>query len=112
MSLLSKVNDIDTSNIHINNDLVKISRWAYQWKMSFNPDIKSKQQKYFFFFSKEFFKRLPLILSRKQLLTIEKAFVRSLLDYADIIYDKSFSDSLIRAIKSTSRERLYKELGL
>ena len=49
MSLLSKVNDIDTSNIHINNDLVKISRWAYQWKMSFNPDIKSKQQKYFFF---------------------------------------------------------------
>ena len=49
MSLLSKVNDIDTSNIHINNDLVKISRWAYQWKMSFNPDIKSKQQKFFFF---------------------------------------------------------------
>ena len=111
MSLLSKVNDIDTSNIDINNDLVKICRWAYQWKMSFNPDIKSKQQKYFFF-SKKFFKRLPLILSRKQLLTIEKAFVRSLLDYADIIYDNSFSEPLIRAIKSTSRERLYKELGL
>ena len=111
MSLLSKVNDIDTSNIHINNDLVKISRWAYQWKMSFNPDIKSKQQKYFFFL-KGVFQKTSLNISRKQLLTIEKAFVRSLLDYADIIYDKSFSDSLIRAIKSTSRERLYKELGL
>ena len=26
----------------MNNDLVKINRWAYQWKMSFNPD-PSKQ---------------------------------------------------------------------
>ena len=59
MSLLSKVNDIDTSNIHINNDLVKISKWAYQWKMSFNPDIKSKQQKYFFFSQRSFSKDFP-----------------------------------------------------
>ena len=33
-SLFSKIKDIDTSNIDINNDLVKINRWAYQWKMS------------------------------------------------------------------------------
>ena len=33
-SLLSKIKDIDTSNIDINNNLVKINRWAYQWKMS------------------------------------------------------------------------------
>ena len=26
----------------LNDDLEKISNWAYQWKMSFNPD-KSKQ---------------------------------------------------------------------
>lgn len=37
-SLYSKVNDVDTSNIDINNDLVKISRWVYQQKMSFNPE--------------------------------------------------------------------------
>ena len=41
-SLFSKINDIDTSNIDINNDLVKISRWAYLWKMSFNPDINKQ----------------------------------------------------------------------
>ena len=29
----------------VNNDLVKINRWAYQWKMSFNPDpIKQAQE--------------------------------------------------------------------
>ena len=54
MSLLSKVNDIDTSNIDINNDLVKICRWAYQWKMSFNPDIKS-----IFFSQRSFLKDFP-----------------------------------------------------
>ena len=39
---------IDTSNIDINNDLVKISRWAYQWKMSFNPDINKQATEVYF----------------------------------------------------------------
>ena len=47
-SLYSKINDIDTSNIDINNDLVKISRWAYQWKMSFNPDIYKQATEVYF----------------------------------------------------------------
>ena len=27
-----------------NNDLVKINTWAYQWKMSFNPDPNKQAQ--------------------------------------------------------------------
>ena len=42
MSLFSKINDIDASNIGISNDLVKTSKWAFQCKISFNLDI-SKQ---------------------------------------------------------------------
>ena len=38
-------------------------------------------------------KKLSLILSRNLLLTIYKTFVRSHLDYGDIIYDKPFNDS-------------------
>ena len=41
-SLFSIVHDIDEAKNDLNNDLVKITKWAYQWKMSFNPDI-SKQ---------------------------------------------------------------------
>ena len=37
-SLFSKVIDINNSNSQLNSDLVKISNWAFQWKMSFNPD--------------------------------------------------------------------------
>ena len=41
-SLFSTVYDINEATNSLNNDLVKITQWAYQWKMSFNPDI-SKQ---------------------------------------------------------------------
>ena len=41
-SLFSVVHNANTTAKELNNDLVKINRWAYQWKMSFNPD-PSKQ---------------------------------------------------------------------
>ena len=37
-SLFPKVNDKSNSNTELNSDLAKISNWAFQWKMSFNPD--------------------------------------------------------------------------
>ena len=36
-SLFSKVIDKNNSNSQLNSDLAKISKWAFQWKMSFNP---------------------------------------------------------------------------
>ena len=67
------------------------------------------------------------ILPRSALLTIYKCFVRTHLDYADIIYDQAFSNSfhqkiesvqynttlaITGAIRGTSREKIYQELGL
>ena len=72
-------------------------------------------------------KKLSLFLSRKTFLTIYKSFVRPNLDYADIIYDKPFNESfktktemiqyggalvIPEAIKGTSHDRLYQEIGL
>ena len=37
-SLFSKVININESANDLNIDLEKISQWAYQWKMQFNPD--------------------------------------------------------------------------
>ena len=47
MSLFSKINGIDISN-NDNKELVKISRWAYQWKMLFNPDINKQATEVYF----------------------------------------------------------------
>ena len=39
-------------------------------------------------------KKLSLTLSRNSFLTIYKTFVRPILDFADIIYDKPLTESL------------------
>ena len=47
-SLFSVVHDKNTSANELNNDLRKISNWAYQWKMSFNPDPLKQAQEVIF----------------------------------------------------------------
>ena len=70
-------------------------------------------------------KDLFLTLSRNILLTIYKTFVRPILDYSNIIYDKSLTESfqdklemlqynaalvITGLIKGTSRDRIYRKL--
>ena len=44
-SLFSLVQKINTSATHLNNDLkIKISNWAFTWKMRFNPDPSKQAQ--------------------------------------------------------------------
>ena len=47
-SLFSIVQDITTSTVSLNNDLTKISEWAVQWKMNFNPDPSKQAHKVLF----------------------------------------------------------------
>ena len=37
-SLFLVIHNVDTSANELNNDLYQINKWAFQWKMSFNPD--------------------------------------------------------------------------
>ena len=72
-------------------------------------------------------RKLQNVLPRITLVTIYKAFVRPHLDYGDILYDQAFNNSfhdrlesiqynaclaITGAIRGTSREKLYQELGL
>ena len=41
-SLFSKVIDKNNSNSQLNSDLAKISKWAFQWKISFNSDTNKQ----------------------------------------------------------------------
>ena len=51
-SLFSVVNDASVSASRLNNDLAKIRFWAFNWKMSFNPDL-TKQAKEVIFSKKK-----------------------------------------------------------
>ena len=72
-------------------------------------------------------RKLHHILPRSPLLTIYKSFIRPHLDYGDIIYDQAYNASfhqkldsiqynaalaITGAIRGTSKEKLYNELGL
>ena len=73
--------------------------------------------------------KLHNILPRSALITIEKSFIGPYLDYSDIVYDQGYNASfhqklkleplqynaclaITGAIRDTSREKLYEELGL
>ena len=47
-SLFSVVHDTDTSASDLNHNLEKISEWAFQWKMKFNPDHTKQAQEIIF----------------------------------------------------------------
>ena len=174
-SLFSVVENVNVSSRNLNNDLQKITDWAHQWKMNFNPDPTKQAQEVVFsrkthkqdhptiFFNqvpvlqvnsqkhlglildtqlsfKEHLKnilnkanktigllrKLQSVLPRAPLVTIYKSYVRPLLDYGDVIYDQTYNSSfhqmiekvqynaalsITGAIRGTSREKLYQELG-
>ena len=47
-SLFSVIHDSNTTSNELNDDLVKISNWACQWNMSFNPDPYKQAQEIIF----------------------------------------------------------------
>ena len=51
-SLFSTITSLVISSTNPNKDLLKITQWAYQWKISFNPDI-TKQAKEMIFSRKK-----------------------------------------------------------
>ena len=154
---------------------MKISNWAFQWKMRFNPDPNKQAQEVIFsrkinnidhpplYFNQNLVKsssshkhlgmvldtrldfnlhlknvqnkvkkticllrKLQNTLPRTSLITIFKSFMRPILDYGDIIYNRAYNTSfhqniesiqynaalaITGAVRGTSREKLYQELG-
>ena len=148
-SLFSVISDPTITARLLNNDLEKIQQWAFQWKMSFNPDPSKQAQEIIFskknikpnhpdlYFNQLKVKRvstqkhlgvildeklnfnahlktvfdkttkcigilrkLRFFIPRHSLITIYKSFIRSQLDYADVIYDKPSNESFLTRIES------------
>lgn len=48
-SLFSIVHDSAVSSVVLNDDLLKVSQWALQWKMIFTPHVSKQDQEDAFF---------------------------------------------------------------
>ena len=94
-------------------------------KLNYNTYIKEKLSKVYKGIG--LLRNLSNKLSRQALVTIYKVFIRPHLDYGDIVYDKPDNGTFINkiekaqydaalaiigAIRDTSREKLYAELGI
>ena len=114
------------NNIPLSNNLFqKHLGLTLDIKLNFSEHIKSITKKN----SKTmgFLRKIQQIFPRSTLFTIYKTFIRSRLHYADIIYDQGYNSAfhdkfesvqynaclaIAGAIKSTSTEKIYQELGL
>ena len=70
-SLFSHVFNEDTSQDELNNDLQKVSEWAFQWKMEFNPDPNKQAQDVIFSKKAESNNSLPLNFNKTEVRTCQ-----------------------------------------
>ena len=126
-----KRKDIIHPNLIFNNSVVnkvpcqKHLGLLLDHKLDFNDHLKVISAK----FSKGvgLLRKLNHILPRSSLLTIYKSFIRPHLDFGDIVFNQAFNESFHNkletlqysaalattgAIRGSSREKLYQELGL
>ena len=124
------INKTDHPPLYFNENLVKSSSthkhlgMILDTKLDFSLHLKYVQNKA----NKTigFLRKLQDTLPRTLLITIFKSFIRPHLDYGDIIYDRAYNTSfhqniesiqynaalaITGAVRGTSREKLYQELG-
>ena len=114
-SLFSVIDDSNTSALELNSDLAKINRWAFKWKMSFNPDPKNQAQEVIFSQICKAISHPQLVFNNNNVIqatsqkhlgiilhtrSFYKAFVRPHLDYCDILYDKAHNASFHQKLES------------
>ena len=84
ISLFAAVKNVAASNIYLNNNLKRMGKWAFQWKMNYNPDpIKHAQE---------------LIFSRKVQMTNHPSLF--------------FNENVVPRNKRLLQGKLYQGLGL
>ena len=99
-----KINKIDHPPLYFNQNLVKSSSnhkhlgMVLDTRLDFNLHLKNVQNKV----NKTIglLRKLQNTLPRTSLITIFKSFIRPLLDYGDIIYDRAYNTSFHQNIES------------
>ena len=66
-SLFATVHNINKATHDLSNDLTKITKWAFQWKMSFNPDISKQAHEIIFTCKRSIVSHPPLTFNNKQI---------------------------------------------
>ena len=100
-SLLSVIHDSSTTRNELNDDLVKISNWTYQWKISFNPDPNKQAQEVSFSGKTKKLNHPPLTFSKS---TVSQSTYQK---HLGVILDASLSfDEHLISIQSKTNKTI------
>ena len=98
-SLFFVIHGSSTTRNELNDDLVKISNWEYQWKMSFNPDLNKQAQEVIFSRKTKKLNHPPLTFSKS---TVSQSTYQK---HLGVILDASlsFDEHLISVQSKTNK---------
>ena len=73
-SLFSTITSPAISSSNLNEDLIRLTQWVYQWKMSFNPDITKQAQEIIFSRKKNDTSHPSLYFTNARIKSVQKHF--------------------------------------
>ena len=98
-SLLSIVNSVNTSAATLNNVLLKIQDWSYQWKVSFNPDRTKQAQEIILSRKKNAATHSPLFFINSEIkLRLNQKHLDLTLD-SELSFNEQINDKIHQASK-------------
>ena len=80
MSLFSMIHDSNTSALELNSHLSEINGWAFQWRMSFNPDPKKQAQEVIFSWKFRAISHPPLVFNNNIIQATSHKYLGTILD--------------------------------
>ncbi len=98
-SMFQVVSDVDTTAGALNRDLAIIQNWAFQWKMSFNPDPTKQAKEVIFSTKRQKQRHPPLIFNDHQIVSDNSH------KHLGLILDEklTFAEHVQEAIKKAKR---------
>ena len=104
------INDLpEELNSEFNSDLLKIQDWAYQWKMSFNPDRTKQAQEIIFSRKKNATTHPPLFFNNSEIkLSSNQKHLGLTLD-SKLSFNEHINDKIHQANKGVGLPRKLKQ---
>ena len=107
-SIYSTVLDITRSSNHLNQDLSSMKNWAFQWKMTFNPDLNKQATEVIFLVEGIM---LITLFCISTILLLKLLHLKNILGYEKLTFGHHLNEKISKANKSIGLiRRLYSYL--
>ena len=94
------IHDSNTSALEVKSDLAKINRWAFQWKMGFNPDPKKQAQEVIFSRKSKAISHPPLVFNNNNVIRTKSQKHLGIILETELSFEKHLQTVLCKINKT------------